>query len=46
MMHPPSDGSPSYGRRVDRPALPIGQVLEIRFPAFTPRITIHSGRER
>jgi hypothetical protein len=27
------------------PALPIGQVLEISFAAFTPRITIHSERE-
>ena len=25
--------------------LRAGQVLEIRFPAFTPRITIHSDRE-
>jgi hypothetical protein len=25
--------------------LPIGQVLEISFAAFTPRITIHSERE-
>ena len=25
--------------------LPVGQVLEIRFAAFTPRITIHSERE-
>jgi hypothetical protein len=23
----------------------VGQVLEIRFPTFTPRITIHSERE-
>jgi len=27
------------------PPLPIGQVLEISFAAFTPRITIHSERE-
>ena len=27
------------------PALAIGQVLEIRFATFTPRITIHSERE-
>jgi hypothetical protein len=25
--------------------LGVGQVLEIRFPAFTPRITVHSPRE-
>src|SRR5947208_10012483 len=25
--------------------LRVGQVLEISFPAFTPRITIHSERE-
>jgi len=25
--------------------LPVGQVLEIRFAAFTPRIAIHSERE-
>jgi hypothetical protein len=25
--------------------LPLGQVLEISFPAFTPRITIHSERK-
>lgn len=25
--------------------LPVGQVLEISFAAFTPRITIHSERE-
>jgi hypothetical protein len=25
--------------------LGIGQVLEIRFPTFTPRITVHSERE-
>ena len=25
--------------------LRVGQVLEISFPAFTPRITIHSKRE-
>jgi hypothetical protein len=25
--------------------LSVGQVLEISFPAFTPRITIHSERE-
>src|SRR5215472_322485 len=25
--------------------LPVGQVLEITFGAFTPRITIHSERE-
>lgn len=25
--------------------LRVGQVLEISFPTFTPRITIHSGRE-
>jgi hypothetical protein len=25
--------------------LPIGQVLEITFPSFTPRITLHSERE-
>jgi len=24
--------------------LPIGQVLEINFPPFTPRITVHSER--
>jgi hypothetical protein len=24
--------------------LPVGQVLEIRFATFTPRITIHSER--
>jgi hypothetical protein len=27
------------------PPLRVGQVLEIHFPAFTPRITIHSERE-
>src|ERR1700743_3948264 len=27
------------------PLLPLGQVLEISFAAFTPRITIHSARE-
>jgi hypothetical protein len=27
------------------PPLPIGQVLEISFAAFTPRITIHPERE-
>lgn len=26
-------------------ANPVGQVLEINFPAFTPRITFHSKRE-
>jgi hypothetical protein len=25
--------------------LRVGQVLEISFPAFTPRITVHSERE-
>jgi hypothetical protein len=25
--------------------LGVGQVLEIRFPTFTPRLTIHSQRE-
>jgi len=25
--------------------LPVGQVLEISFATFTPRITIHSERE-
>jgi hypothetical protein len=25
--------------------LPVGQVLEISFASFTPRITIHSERE-
>ena len=25
--------------------LSAGQVLEIRFPTFTPRVTIHSARE-
>lgn len=25
--------------------LPVGQVLQISFPAFTPRITIHSARD-
>jgi hypothetical protein len=28
-----------------RSALRIGQVLEINFPTFTPRITVHSERE-
>ena len=27
------------------PLLPVGQVLEISFATFTPRITIHSARE-
>ena len=27
------------------PLLPVGQVLEINFATFTPRITIHSARE-
>lgn len=27
------------------PPLPVGQVLEIGFATFTPRITIHSERE-
>lgn len=27
------------------PTLRVGQVLEIAFPAFTPRITVHSDRE-
>ena len=27
------------------PHLRVGQVFEIRFPPFTPRITIHSERE-
>jgi hypothetical protein len=26
-------------------ALSVGQVFEIRFPTFTPRITVHSERE-
>jgi hypothetical protein len=32
---------------VSQPTSPlgVGQVLEIRFPTFTPRITIHSQRE-
>jgi molybdenum cofactor biosynthesis MoaF-like protein len=25
--------------------LAVGQVFEIRFPEFTPRITVHSGRK-
>lgn len=28
-----------------RPPLQVGQVLEISFPTFTPRITVHSERE-
>jgi hypothetical protein len=28
-----------------RSALRIGQVLEINFPTFTPRITVHSERQ-
>jgi hypothetical protein len=28
-----------------RPVLRVGQVLEISFPAFKPRITLHSERE-
>ena len=31
-------------RQTARP-LPVGQVLEIGFPTFTPRITIRSERE-
>jgi hypothetical protein len=27
------------------PSLRVGQVLEISFPNFTPRITVHSARE-
>ncbi len=27
------------------PPLRVGQVLEISFPSFTPRITVHSERE-
>ena len=27
------------------PLLPVGRVLEVRFPTFTPRITIRSERE-
>jgi hypothetical protein len=27
------------------PPLRVGQVLEISFPTFTPRITVHSERE-
>ena len=28
-----------------KPPLPVGQVFEIHFPTFTPRITIRSERE-
>lgn len=35
------------GRLAEHPTspLPVGQVLEIGFPTFTPRITIRSERE-
>ena len=40
---------PAYqqGEAVSQPTspLPVGQVLEIGFPTFTPRITIRSERE-
>jgi hypothetical protein len=28
-----------------KPPLPVGQVFEIHFPTFTPRITVRSERE-
>jgi hypothetical protein len=28
-----------------KPLLAVGQVIEIKFPTFTPRITVHSERE-
>ena len=35
----------SRASRPISPLLPVGRVLEVRFPTFTPRITIRSEQE-
>jgi len=42
--HPPVEKELEVARQTTRP-LPVRLVIEIGFPAFTPRITIRSERE-